>query len=168
MSVGISPNCGKECAGRNKRTREKYRRTCNERFGCDNAFQSDFVKEKSRERMVERYGVEYTTHSDELRWKCRKTCLEHFGVDHQWKSDEIKRKNKETMLGRYGVDNTIANGVFNGKLVVTRRINRYKTLLENKSVVPNFTLGEFIQPCEIDMIVPGKRIGVEFGGLYFH
>ncbi len=250
LSVGVSPNCSKECAGRNKRTRERYRRTCNERFGCDNAFQSEGVKEKSRETMVERYGVEYTTQSEELLGKCRKTCLGHFGVDHQWKSDDVKSKSKETMLSRYGTDNPMANVMLKGKFLVTRRTNRYKKLLENEFVVPNFTLDEFIDckdpettklswrcienghdhvfdsildennlvrhgaparcdvchpmtqqfsksevevieylktvcgdgvvlhrttenrnvipPFEIDMIVPGKRIGVEFDGLYFH
>lgn len=144
LSVGIYPNCSRECAGKNKKTREKYRDTCNERFGCDNAFQSDAVKAKSRNTMVERYGVEFSSQSAELVEKRKRTCIERFGVDHQWKSSEVKRKIRETMSERHGADNPLASAEIASKFARTRKTGRYLQLTENKFVVPNFTLEEFV------------------------
>lgn len=145
LTAGIYPNCSRKCASINKKTRDKVKKTCNDRFGCDNVFQNENIKAKSRSTMLDRYGVEYTHQSKQLTDKCRKTCLEHYGVDHQWKNKDVQAKNRSTILQKYGNDSPLNVQSFKDKFKITRKINRYNSLLENKFVIPNFSLDEFLK-----------------------
>ena len=87
----------KECSN------QKIKDVCQAKYGVDNPFQAEFVKEKSKETIKEKWGVEHQMHVDEVKNKIKETCLERYGVDNFTKTEEYLEKTKNTNLERYGV-----------------------------------------------------------------
>lgn len=88
---------------------EKYKRTIQKKYGCQNYVESDDFKKKSKmtkilkyghpnfvdrekykQTSIEKYGVENYTQSDEWKTKCVSACRERFGVDYYVQSEEIR------------------------------------------------------------------------------
>lgn len=108
-----------------KHRQEAYKKTCKEKYGVDNVFQSEDVKdkikqtsltrygvqtpgmsvqarEKQKQTMIQKYGVEYFSQNELLREKGNKTKLEKYGD----KNYNNREKSKQTCLEKYGVDNS--------------------------------------------------------------
>ena len=51
-------HCCIRCAQIDSATRDKYKNTCRIKYGVDNAFQSNEIKETIKRTMIERHGVE--------------------------------------------------------------------------------------------------------------
>jgi very-short-patch-repair endonuclease len=71
----------------------------------NNPFSRPEVKEKIRQKNIEKYGVEWHTQSESFKEKSKQTCLEKYGVEKYSQTDEAKQKYKETCLRKYGVEN---------------------------------------------------------------
>ena len=80
------------------------KQTTKERFGVENASQSDIVKEKKKETTKQHFGVENPMLSDCVKEKLRNTNLERYGFENVSKSEAVKKHLKETNLERYGVE----------------------------------------------------------------
>ena len=143
---GICPECGKEttfwgihagygkfccpsCSAKNIETRNNFKKTCLERYGVENVFQQEDIKnkifkeqiekyggigfasesllQKQRKTMIEKYGVEAAAQSEEIMNKIKKTNLERYGAENILASEYGKSKYKETMIKKYGVDNPL-------------------------------------------------------------
>jgi len=119
----------KECQ---KRLREKYpilpgsfnspafKAGMMKKYGVENAFQSEIVKDKIKETCQERYGVEFAIQAPEIiervnqtkislygqgGWnpvKVKETSLERYGTENPRQSLEISEKINKTNLERYG------------------------------------------------------------------
>jgi hypothetical protein len=87
----------KECSN------QKIKDVCQEKYGVDNPFQAEFVKEKGKETLKEKWGVEHQMYVDEVKNKIKETCLEKYGVDSYTKTEEYLEKTKKTNLEKYGV-----------------------------------------------------------------
>lgn len=72
-------------------TREKYRKTCLEKYGVENLFQSEQIKNKIKETLLNKYGVEHPLQSKEFKEKFKKTCNERFGVDYPSQNPEVRK-----------------------------------------------------------------------------
>ena len=77
-----------------------------ERYGVENVFQLDFVKEKSRNTSLLKYGVEHPMMSDVVKEKSRNTSLLKYGVEHPMMCDFIKEKSFNSSLKNHGVHHT--------------------------------------------------------------
>jgi len=91
------------------------------RFGVDNVFQLENIKQKSKETKKERYGDENYHNSDKkvetlydrygegyfknLSDSLKEKFLKEHGVEHPLQLDEFKDKMKQTNLDKYGVEN---------------------------------------------------------------
>jgi hypothetical protein len=90
---------------------EYYCRKCKlkknnlEKWGVENVFQLDSVKEKSKKTNLEKLGVEFISQSKEIQEKIKKNNLEKFGKEHHLQKKEILEKQKKTNLEKWGVDN---------------------------------------------------------------
>jgi hypothetical protein len=107
--------CSEDCE--NKYRQLQIEKTNNEKYGVKSTFQTETVKEKSKETRLKLYGFEYTLQdpiivkkandkakSEEAKEKKKNTCLTLYGFDHQMKSEEIKEKSKQKCLEKYGVE----------------------------------------------------------------
>ena len=61
---------------------DKRTKTNIERYGVENVFASDCVKETIVRTNMERYGVPYTQQCDDVRNKTRSTCMKKYGVEN--------------------------------------------------------------------------------------
>lgn len=108
---------------------DAYNKLIKEKYGVDNVFQSEIIKEKIKKTNLERYNVEYAAQSDlvknklrdaynkkspqekfEILEKQRKSFNERYGTDWGLQSEEIKEKIKETNLKKYGAENPLSKG----------------------------------------------------------
>ena len=103
-----------------------------ERYGCENTFQYESFKKKSRETCLrkygheifakseeyiektkktnlERYGVEWSSKLDICKEKVIKTCNKKYGVDYAMQLDEVQDKRKSTNIEKYGTEEAIAS-----------------------------------------------------------
>lgn len=90
------------------------------RFGVENPFQNEEIKNKIRKTTFEKYGVENVNKLEEIRKKIEKTRCEKYG-EHK---EQIHQKAKETFLKNYGVDNPQKNKDIRHKTEITN-IKKY-------------------------------------------
>ena len=84
--------------------KEKSKKTCLEKYGVVNPFQSEENKKKIKATCLEKYGVENAMKLDATKEKYKKTCLEKYGCENTFQNEELKKKMKETCLQKYGVE----------------------------------------------------------------
>ena len=77
-----------------------------EKYGVENPFQLQSVKEKIKKTNLEKYGVEYNSQSQSVKEKKIETNLKKLGVSYPIQAQSVKDKMKETNLIRYGVEHT--------------------------------------------------------------
>ena len=105
---GTCKNCGKETRFLN--ISKGYKETCSFactnilKYGVDNPWKSEEIKEKIKQTNLDRYGVEFAAQSEQMKQAARKTFIEKYGVDNPWKAEEVKEKIKQTNLERRGVE----------------------------------------------------------------
>lgn len=83
----------------------KIRETCLRKYGVDNAFKAEVVKEKIRQIHQAKRGVDYPSQSSVCREKSRATMMKHYGVPTVGESKELLKKAKLTTMLRYGDPN---------------------------------------------------------------
>lgn len=100
-------HCSSKCNNNDSETRKKAMETNIERYGSENPFASDKIKEKIRKTNIERYGVDNPFKNDEIKKKIKSVMMDRYGVESSLQSKEIREKFKNTMLQRYGVDSPL-------------------------------------------------------------
>lgn len=115
---GYRKYCSKKCASLYTRDvakkntnyserQTKYKKTMLDRYGVENGFQSNEIKQKIIDTNLSKYGVENFTQTEKYNNKLKKTCLIKYGVEHHSQNIDVKKKTKETNISRYGVDTPI-------------------------------------------------------------
>jgi hypothetical protein len=69
FNKGYAIFCGRACSAKNKAQQNKRKETNKKRYGTDNPNKSETVKERMRQTLMKKYGVQSLV---ELRWKKRK------------------------------------------------------------------------------------------------
>ena len=85
--------------------KDKIKETCTDKYGVENPSQSNIIKEKKKETTQQNYGVEHFSKTDKYKDKIKETCIDRYGVEYIFQSNKIKDKIKETCIDRYGVEN---------------------------------------------------------------
>lgn len=114
---------------------QKIKDVCVTKYGVENPFQVDFVKEKSKKTFNEKYGVNHQMEIKEVKDKIKKTCLERYGVDHPSKSEEIKKRTIENTIKKYGVEYTLK--------LPGEQLRRKITRIKNGNQIPDNMLTEY-------------------------
>ena len=81
---------------------KKSKETMLNKYGVDHNLKVKEFYDKQRETMMERYGVYNISESDEIKEKKKETCRNNFGVDHPMQSIEVRNKSIETIKEKYG------------------------------------------------------------------
>lgn len=79
----------------------KTRKTVKEKYGCDNVFQAEEVKQKIQITIQDKYGVDYISQAPAVRQKVEQTMLDNFGVKNALQSEEIKQKIRNDHNGQW-------------------------------------------------------------------
>lgn len=113
--------------------RNKIKQTCRERYGVDNVFQSQTIKDKIANIHVKKRGVSHPSQSADVKEKKRQRCLDNYGVDNPMKCPEIAKKAQDTCASRYGTANAFASDEIKHKI---RNTNQQKYGVDNPSQCP--------------------------------
>jgi hypothetical protein len=89
----------KKCTKTNQQINIK--KTNLKKYGVENPFQLEEIKEKIKFTNLEKYGVENPTYSKEIREQTKKKCFEKYGVEHTCKLPHVIAKLKESNLNKY-------------------------------------------------------------------
>ena len=88
---------------------QKIKDVCQKKWGVDNPFQVESIKEKIKETLNDKYGVDHPMFLEETKNKIKETCLERYGETSYNKTDEFKKKTIKTNLEKWGVEWTLQN-----------------------------------------------------------
>lgn len=165
---------------------ERHKKAIIEKYGVENVFQSDEIKEKIKQTNLTRYGVEYAMQSEEIKAKSKETCLEKYGVESTGSVKEIKEKAYETCLKRYGVKHVVQSKEWqlkNGKCLQEKRYltmkknNTFNTSKQEKKIY-DLLKSKFEQvlceyksekyPFKCDFYIPEKDLYIEYQGHQSH
>ena len=126
---------GCENPSKNKEIQDKKKDTFRKRFGCDNPLQNKEVQEKRKEAFRERYGCDNPSQNKEVQEKRKETFREIYGCDNPLQNKEIQEKQKETNRERYGCDTPFQNKEVQEKIKETNRERfGYDNPFQNKKV----------------------------------
>ena len=100
---GYCANCCKEIG------KHKIIETNLKKFGYDNAMKNKEVKQKQKNTIFEKYGVEHISQLDTIKEQIKSTCLAKYGTGFSLQSEEVKKKSKATNIIKYGVENPQQN-----------------------------------------------------------
>lgn len=67
---------------------DKMKKAMIKKYGVENPFQSEEIKEKIRKNNLEKYGVENNSQRKDVQEKRKATCIERYGYDNHAKSPE--------------------------------------------------------------------------------
>ena len=97
---------GTACALQNPIVQAKSKDTLVQKYGVDNPMKNLNIQKRAKEKRtttnMEKYGVECILQNPEIREKIKTTVIEKYGVDHPMKNLEIQEKKYTTNINRYG------------------------------------------------------------------
>lgn len=135
FSKGIF-TCSKKCS------LLKSKKTNLEKWGVENPFQSEEIKEKIKKTNKRKYGVCNPQQCDSIKKKTKKTNLEKWGYESVSKSEIVKNKVIRTNNIKFGVDYPSMNKDIIKKMKLTTykrygvdnfsKTNKFKEILSNK------------------------------------
>ena len=89
-----------------------------EKFGVDNPFKSEQIKDKIKHVLNDKYGVEHPSKSKVIQDKKVKTSLQKYGTKHPSQSEGVKHKIEQTNLNKYGVKHFLSAHIAREKIQV--------------------------------------------------
>lgn len=136
---GYRKYCSKKCSNSDplicEIKEESYRKTCQERWGVNNASKSDIIKDKIKnskknldyEEIYEKFkstniikwGVENPSNLDYIKEKRKMTTIKNWGVENPFQSEIIKDKIKKTNINNIGVDSPLKSEEIKEKIRIT-------------------------------------------------
>jgi hypothetical protein len=132
--------CCKKC------NRVKFKNTCREKYGIENVFQvdevkddnpfkSENIKEKIRNVLLDKYGKECYIQTEDYKIKSKITNLNNFGVEYPMQSDLVKKKSRKKCLEKYGFPCVLQNEDIKRKIRNTN-IEKYgfPCVLQNEDI----------------------------------
>ena len=82
--------CSITCSSNNEETKEKYKKTCLDKYGVNNVSKSIDIKKSKEKKSYEKYGVSTPLQSDHVKEKI----IAKYGVDNPFKLKNIQDKIK--------------------------------------------------------------------------
>jgi hypothetical protein len=109
MKSGFKKYCSPKCATLNIDVSLKRKSSCLEKYGYENPFQNNQIKEKIKQTNLEKYGCEVSSQNKDVIKKMKQTNIEKYGVQIVSQNRCIQEKIKKTNLEKYGYENVAQN-----------------------------------------------------------
>jgi hypothetical protein len=104
-----------------------------EKYGVDNVFQLDSVKDKIKKTTLDRYGVDNVSKLEYIKNKKIETNIEKYGVEHYMKKKESIDTIRKNNIEKYGVDNVSKlDWVHNKKIETSISNNGYAYITQDE------------------------------------
>lgn len=162
--------------------KDKRRNTVNDRFGCDNVFQNEQVKEKIQATWQDHYGkgIINPGQAQEVKDKIWVTWIKHYG-GHPFRNKEFYQNYIDKLFENFGVINMfqlpeVIDKIFCSKLkhgTIGKTISHEEQEIVDK-LKPYFP--DLIQqykdkqryPWKCDMYIPSLDLFIEYHGSHYH
>lgn len=143
---------------RNISRTEKIKATCNILYGTTNVMTLECKKNKMKQTMIERHGVDNPSKSSIIQENKKNNYFKNHGVSHHMYLDEIKEKIKHTNVLKYGVTCTLHNSDVSEKTQTTN-IMKYgnKTYISSdiaRNTIHNINLLKYGRVNPINVHIP--------------
>ena len=102
---GYCKHCCRDCTIKDKDVMEKSKQTCLDRYGVENAFQSEEKKQKIKETLLKRYGNNHPMYCKEIVERLQETNIERYGNVCSLHGENVSKLVKKNNLEKYGVEN---------------------------------------------------------------
>lgn len=96
-----------------------YKKTCIKKYGVENMFQLDNIKEKIIQTNLTKYGVINPTYSNEIKEKTKQKNVKKYGVEFPSQLQEVIVKKQDTMIKKYGVKYPLQSEICQNKFKQT-------------------------------------------------
>ena len=143
------------------------------KYGVENVFELENIKNKIKKTNVEKYGVENPQQNKDIKNKTIKTIISKYGVENVFQNNDIKDKSKKTMIEKYGVEYPQQSDIIRSKYPSLHKPSKIENDLLNfiknnyngniKTNKNNIIIGY-----ELDIYLPELKLAFEFNGLYWH
>lgn len=145
---------GKDCCSSCQKIKSKE--ICQEKYGVDNVFQLDWVKNKSAQTNIEKYGDPNIAHGS-LHYKIIETNMRKYGVPFSTQAPEVIKKMRESLYKNGNVPSSKAEQVMCKELV---------ELYGEDNCFPGYNIDLINLDCLL--IVNGIKIDIEYDGYFWH
>lgn len=125
-NVKIKNTCEKLYGDRNYNNREKCKKTNLKRYGFENPFEREDVKDKIKKENLEKYGVEFISQSKQIQEKIKLTNLKKYGFEWALSNKDVIEKRNKTNLEKYGCEIVSNNKDVKNKIKQTN-LEKYGT-----------------------------------------
>jgi len=178
----FKPHLCSKCKGNLKKTINRRKKTCLQKYGTISSFQNKDVRDKYKKKLIKKYGVDSPLKNKTIYSKLKKTNLEKYGVENIFSLESIKTQIKKTNLVKYGFEYCGFLGqkkVNNFEFSVYTKISQYikdlyycqkldpdsKHIIPNKLWVRKLSDGKNHIP---DFKIKGTNKIIECHGTYWH
>lgn len=86
-----------------------------EKYGCENVFQNEDVKEKIKKIMLDKYGYDHNMKDPKMIERVKKTNIKLYNYVYKFRDPEIIQKGRDTCKEKYGVEFPLQNKEINQK-----------------------------------------------------
>lgn len=155
-------HCSPRCTQLDKAVRDKYAASCMERYGAPSSGESQELRKKQKETLMNRYGVDNIFKDKDYIKKCN---LDKFGVTNCAKLSQTIEKRKITLWDRYGVTSGFAVAPKIKKSKGELELFEYIKLHYSAAISGDRSV---IAPLELDIFIPEINVGIEYDGDYWH
>ena len=130
VKIGYHQFCSSKCSANSKETRGHYQQTCLEKYGHENVFQSEEIKDKIKETNINRYDCEYSSQNDIIKRKISTTLKNKTNCEKK----EIQRKRKNTNFKKFGNENVFSfhSDEWNNIMILKYENENYNNRLKAK------------------------------------
>lgn len=130
--------CSSICGGTAPETKEKFKITCQQRYGVDAPMQSAMLVQKYKDSVYETWGVDSFSKTDLFKEKTKKTCNEQYGVNNPMHVTAFKQKRIDTCNDLYGVPYPMQNlEVLSNRTATNLKLYGYASPMGNEQVKEN-------------------------------
>ncbi len=148
----------KEKASKNSHTKEvrdKAKNTIIKKYGVDNVSKSDIIKQKKVETCLNNYGVKYPMQSNIVQNKSMQSCLNIYGCKSISQVYSIKQKKIETMR-------------LHNSFCISKPENKILNILLNKYNDTCYQYSSDLYPFHCDFYIPSLNLYIEYNGSWTH
>jgi hypothetical protein len=98
---------------------EKRKQTNIKKYGHENVFQSEQIKQKIKETNLQQYGVDHHMKLDVYKEHIKMVMKQHYGVEYAFHQDYVFEKIRNTCLERYGYKFPLQSPIIQAKITQT-------------------------------------------------
>lgn len=102
LKIGYREYCD-SCSRKSDGRKNKIKQTIINKYGVENVMHIDTFKEKVKQTNLKKYGCYCPLQNEEIKEKTKKTNLENYGTEHPSQIEEIKNKIRQSYLDKYNV-----------------------------------------------------------------